>query len=160
MSIKKSLYDLLILESNDQSRTIDLTSGVILFEYYEDLFSPTITAKVKVVNNGNVIPAADNTDGDKQSIYNGLPLRGGERLSLKIAGNSSTNPGLDFSKNPDDYLYVSSITDVSTLRGAYAYITKKAEAIHSFDAAFKAVAPTTFWFSKSAANLVLSFMVF
>ena len=112
MSIKKSLYDQLILEANDQSRTIDLTTGVIAFEYYEDLFSPTITAKVKVVNNGNVIAAADNQDGEKQSIYNGLPLRGGERLALKIAGNSASNPGLDFTKSPDDYLYVSSITDV------------------------------------------------
>jgi hypothetical protein len=112
MSIKKSLYNELILESNDQSRTIDLIGGAILFEYYEDIFSPTITAKIKIVNNGNVITPADGKSGDRQSIYNGLPLRGGERLSLKIAGNSSTNPGLDFSKKSDDYFYVSSITDV------------------------------------------------
>ena len=59
MSIKKSIYEELILESNDKSRTIDLTTGVIAFEYYEDIFSPTITAKVKVVDNGNVIAPAD-----------------------------------------------------------------------------------------------------
>jgi hypothetical protein len=112
MSIKKSLYNELVLESNDQSRTIDLIGGAILFEYYEDIFSPTITAKIKIVDNGNVIAPADGKSGDRQSIYNGLPLRGGERLSLKIAGNSSTNPGLDFSKKSDDYFYVSSITDV------------------------------------------------
>ena len=112
MSIKKSLYNELVLESNDQSRTIDLIGGAILFEYYEDIFSPTITAKIKIVDNGNVISPADGKSGDRQSIYNGLPLRGGERLSLKIAGNSSTNPGLDFSKKSDDYFYVSSITDV------------------------------------------------
>jgi hypothetical protein len=112
MSIKKSLYDELILESNDRSRSVGLIGGAILFEYYEDIFSPTITAKIKVVDNGNVIAPQSNPDGDKQSIYNGLPLRGGERLSLKIAGNSSTNPGLDFSKRVEDYFYVSSITDV------------------------------------------------
>jgi hypothetical protein len=112
MSIKKSLYDELILESNDRSRSVGLIGGAILFEYYEDIFSPTITAKIKVVDNGNVIAPENNQDGDKQSIYNGLPLRGGERLSLKIAGNSSTNPGLDFSKRVEDYFYVSSITDV------------------------------------------------
>jgi hypothetical protein len=112
MSIKKSLYEELILESSDRSRSIGLIGGAILFEYYEDIFSPTITAKIKIVDNGNVISPQDNQDGDKQSIYNGLPLRGGERLSLKIAGNSSTNPGLDFSKRIDDYFYVSSITDV------------------------------------------------
>jgi hypothetical protein len=112
MSIKKSLYDELTLESNDRSRSVGLIGGAILFEYYEDVFSPTITAKMKVVDNGNVIAPQNNQDGDKQSIYNGLPLRGGERLSLKIAGNSSTNPGLDFSKRVEDYFYVSSITDV------------------------------------------------
>jgi len=112
MSIKKSIYNELILESNDRSRSVELIGGAILFEYYEDIFSPTITAKIKVVDNGNVIAPENNQDGDKQSIYNGLPLRGGERLSLKIAGNSSTNPGLDFSKRVDDYFYVSSITDV------------------------------------------------
>lgn len=112
MSIKKSLYDELTLESNDRSRSVGLIGGAILFEYYEDIFSPTITAKIKVVDNGNVIAPESNSDGDKQSIYNGLPLRGGERLSLKIAGNSGTNPGLDFSKRVDDYFYVSSITDV------------------------------------------------
>lgn len=112
MSIKKSLYDELILESNDRSRSVGLIGGAILFEYFEDVFSPTITAKIKIVDNGNVIASQNNPDGDKQSIYNGLPLRGGERLSLKIAGNSSTNPGLDFSKRVEDYFYVSSITDV------------------------------------------------
>lgn len=112
MSIKKSLYDELILESNDRSRSVGLIGGAILFEYYEDIFSPTITAKIRVVDNGNVIAPQNKPDGDKQSIYNGLPLRGGERLSLKIAGNSSTNPGLDFSKRVEDYFYVSSITDI------------------------------------------------
>ena len=43
-----------------------------------------------------------------QSIYNGFPLRGGERVVLKIAGNSKVNKeGLDFSKNPRDYFYKS-----------------------------------------------------
>lgn len=160
MSIKKSLYDLLILESNDQSRTIDLTSGVILFEYYEDLFSPTITAKVKVVNNGNVIPAADNTDGDKQSIYNGLPLRGGERLSLKIAGNSSTNPGLDFSKNPDDYLYVSSITDVvsETNRESFTLQLVSREAITNETVRIPKKFPTTFRISDSVEKILKDYL--
>jgi hypothetical protein len=112
MSIKKSLYEELILESNDRSRSIGLIGGAIAFEYFEDIFSPTITAKIKIVDNGNVISPQSNPDGDKQSIYNGLPLRGGERLSLKIAGNSTSNPGLDFSKRFEDYFYVSSITDL------------------------------------------------
>ena len=109
-AINKSIYEELILESNDQKRTVDIKSGTVSIDYYEDIFSPTITVKVRVVNTGDSI--SKESDGISQSIYNGLPLRGGERLSLKIAGNSKTNPGLDFSTNPKDYLYVSSISDV------------------------------------------------
>ena len=110
MSIKKSIYEEFVLESSDRKRSIDISTGVISVDYYEDVFSPTITAKVKIVNTGNTIVPEGGTTS--QSIYNGLPLRGGERVSVKIAGNSQTNPGLDFSKKVEDYLYVSSITDV------------------------------------------------
>jgi len=112
MSISKSIYEELVLESNDQKRTVDIKNGTIALEYFEDIFSPTITARVKVVNTGNTISSFKDQDGEKQSIYNGLPLRGGERLSMKIAGNVPGRESLDFSNNPKKYLYVSSITDV------------------------------------------------
>ena len=112
MSINKSLYEELVLESNDQKRTIDIKNGTIALEYFEDIFSPTITARVKVVNTGDTIKSFKDQDGEKQSIYNGLPLRGGERLSMKVAGNVPGRESLDFSNNPKKYLYVSSITDV------------------------------------------------
>ena len=114
-AINKSIYEELILESNDQKRTIDIRQGTVSIDYYEDIFSPTITAKIRVVNTGDTIQAPDkegNPDGERQSIYNGLPLRGGERVSLKIRGNSDKNPGLDFASNQKDYLYVSSISDI------------------------------------------------
>jgi len=114
-AINKSIYEELILESNDQKRTIDIRQGTVSIDYYEDIFSPTITAKIRVINTGDSIQAPDkegNPDGERQSIYNGLPLRGGERVSLKIKGNSDKNPGLDFATNQKDYLYVSSITDI------------------------------------------------
>ena len=109
-----SLYEELILESNDRSRSIDITLGTISIDYYEDLFSPTITAKVRVVNTGDSI--AKEGSKERQSIYNGLPLRGGERLSMKIldqgkTGKGEEKKGLDFS-DPERNLYVSSITDV------------------------------------------------
>ena len=114
-AINKSIYEELILESNDQKRTIDIRQGTVSIDYYEDIFSPTITAKIRVINTGDTIQAPDkegNPDGEKQSIYNGLPLRGGERLSMKIAGNVPGRESLDFSQNSKKYLYVSSITDI------------------------------------------------
>jgi hypothetical protein len=111
MAVQKSIYETLVLESNDQSRTVDISQGAVVFDYYEDIFSPTITAKLKVINVGNSI-APPRGSRDKQTIYNGLPLRGGERLVLRIAPNTRSVKGsLDFS-TPERYLYVSSITDV------------------------------------------------
>jgi hypothetical protein len=110
-----SLYEILTLESNDKSKTVDLRLGAVSIDYYEDIFSPTITAKVRVINTGDSIT---NDKSDKlESIYNGLPLRGGERLRMKISDEGKTydgkeKPGLDFATTLEKYLYVSSITDV------------------------------------------------
>lgn len=115
MSTKSSIYEEITIESNDQKRTIDLRVGTVSIDYYEDIFSPIVTAKLRVVNGGDTIAPADNSgnpDGARQSIYNGLPLRGAERVSIKISGNSSSNAGLDFSTDVSKYLYVSSISDV------------------------------------------------
>ena len=108
-AIDKSLYEKFIIESVDGEKTADISSGVVSFNYYENLFSPMITAKVIVVNTGNSIRGKD---GKMESLYNGFPLRGGERVVIKISGNSQTNKGLDFSENPSKYLYVGSITNV------------------------------------------------
>lgn len=105
-----SLYEILILESNDKSKTVDLKLGAVSIDYYEDIFSPTITAKVRVINTGDSI--TNDKSGKLDSIYNGLPLRGGERLRMKVLDNGDEKKGLDFSTTPEKYLYVSSITDV------------------------------------------------
>ena len=107
----KSIFEQVTLEANDQSQDVDIRAGVVSIDYYEDIFSPTITAQIVVFNTGDSITGKD---GKLQSIYNGLPLRGGERLSLKIKQNSEENAGLDFSETYKDYMYVSSITNVLT----------------------------------------------
>lgn len=104
MAIQKSIYESLVVESNDQKKSVDIAQGAVSLDYYEDIFSPTITATLKIINNGTTV--------DNQSIYNGLPLRGGERLILKVAPNSqNVKTSLDFT-TPERYLYVSSISDV------------------------------------------------
>ncbi len=107
---KKSIYDTVLIEANDQKKRIELKESVIAFEYYEDIFSPVVTAKLKIVNTGN--SSSTEKDTSKQSLYNGLPLRGGERLALKLKPNTKSNIGLDFASKVEDYFYVSSITDV------------------------------------------------
>ena len=119
---RPAIYEELKLESNDQERTVDLRLGTVSVDYYEDIFSPSISAKVRVVNTGDSISPKDSnesskTDGAKQSIYNGLPLRGGERLLMKIRDDGKSykgeeKEGIDFTTDPSKYLYVYSITDV------------------------------------------------
>ena len=101
-AIDASIYEEITIESTDGSKTVDIREGTVV-KYYEDIFSPTVTVKLSVVNTGNTI--------DSQSIYQGLPLRGAERVSLKIKGNSQKNPGLDFSKKTNN-LYVDKISNI------------------------------------------------
>ncbi len=117
-----SIIEQLTLESNDQKRTADLKGGVVTIDYYESILSPNITAKVRIMNTGDSISPKDpqdatKTDGAQQSIYNGLPLRGGERLVMKVVdrGNNfkgEEKTGLDFASDPKKYLFVSSITQI------------------------------------------------
>tara|TARA_B100001778_G_scaffold18260_1_gene13722 strand:+ start:4759 stop:6093 length:1335 start_codon:yes stop_codon:yes gene_type:complete len=104
-----SIYEKFTIESADGSKSVDIAQGVINFTYYENLFSPTLTARAIVVNTGNTVKG---DDGKLKSLYNGLPLRGGERVVIKISGNSAVNQGLDFSETPEKYFHVSSITNV------------------------------------------------
>ncbi len=99
-----STYEEILIESGDGSKSVDLRGGVSSIDYYEDIFSPTITAKINVTSSGPVV--------DGKSLYQGLKLRGAERVSLKIKGNAPGMPGLDFSQKPDDYLFVSGISNV------------------------------------------------
>lgn len=160
MSIQRSIFEEIILESNDQKRTIDIRTGAISIDYYEDIFSPTITAKVNVVNDGNTISPATNSDGERQSIYNGLPLRGGERLSLKIAGNSSTNPGLNFSDKPENYFYVSSITDVisQTKRESFTLHLVSREAITNETSRVSKKYPTGLSIDESVRKILSDYL--
>ena len=103
-AVDKSLYEKFIIESVNKAKTADISAGVVGFSYFEDVFSPMITARVVVANTGNAI---EGEDGKIQSLYNGFPLRGGERMQIKIAGNSQDNDVLEF----NDF-YVGSITDV------------------------------------------------
>ena len=109
-AVDASIYEIFTIESSDQSKTVDIREGVVGFIYYENIKAPSLTATAIVVNTGGTIRG---DDGKMQGMYNGLPLRGGERVKIKIAGNSKTNKGLDFSENPTKYFHVASISNVT-----------------------------------------------
>jgi len=153
---KPSLYEILTIESNDKERTADLRLGTVSVDYYEDIFSPTITAKIRVINTGDSITPKDDPIGPRQSIYHGLPLRGGERVVLKIKDRGVGKVGIDFSKDPSDYLYVSSITDVisDTQRESFTLHLVSREAITNETTRVVKKYPTTLPINESVKKIL------
>ena len=71
-----SVYEKFNITSKDGKKTVSIIGGVLDFQYFENLYSPITTAIIEVANTGNTI--------DGQGIYNGLPIRGGERVHFQI----------------------------------------------------------------------------
>lgn len=169
-AIDASIYETLTLESRDGKKTVDIRLGTVSIDYYEDIFSPTISATLIVTNTGNTMPKSDNQgnpdincmvpDGEMQSISQGLPLRGGERVSLKIAGNSATNPGLDFSTDPENNLFVSNIGNTISRNQKETFVlnlTSK-EAIINETTVVEKKYPDSSAISASAENIIKEFI--
>lgn len=169
-AINRSIYETLTLGSRDGKKTIDIRMGTVSIDYYEDIFSPTISATLIVTNTGNTVPKSDNQgnpdincmnpDGEMQSITQGLPLRGGEKVAIKIAGNSPTNPGLDFATEPEDNLYVSNIGNVisENQRETFVLNLTSKEAIVNETAVVTKKYPSSSAISVSAENILKEYI--
>lgn len=146
-----SKYEEILIESNDQSNSVDIRLGVQSFDYYEDIFSPTITAKVIVTETGNSV--------NGKGTYQGLPLRGGERVSVKIAANSPNNKDLDFSEK-SKYLYVSSISNVLNTNQSETFTLNlcSREAITNETARIPIKFPTSSPISASAEKIIKTYL--
>lgn len=167
-AIDKSIYEIMTLESRDGKKTVDIRMGTVSVDYYEDIFSPTVTATLVVTNSGNSVPKSDNEgnpdvicmnpDGEFQSIYQGLPLRGGEKVEIKIASNSYSNPGLNFSGQ--DNLYVSSVGNVISENQRETFVLHLAskEAIVNETEAVTKKYPTSSPISASAENIIQEYI--
>lgn len=146
-----SKYEEILIESNDQSNSVDIRLGVQSFDYYEDIFSPTITAKVIVTETGNTV--------NGKGTYQGLPLRGGERVSVKIAANSPNNKDLDFTEK-SKYLYVSSISNVLNTNQSETFTLSlcSREAITNETARIPVKFPTSSPISASAEKIIKTYL--
>tara|TARA_B100000427_G_scaffold270169_1_gene236706 strand:- start:294 stop:1577 length:1284 start_codon:yes stop_codon:yes gene_type:complete len=78
------------VNGSEESR-INIKAGVVEFQYFEDLHSPCYTALMQVVNDGGNI-------GGVPSLYNNLPIRGGEKVTVHITTpwekSSGKTPGV------------------------------------------------------------------
>ena len=100
-------YEEFIIESNDGSRDVDLRFGVLSFQYFEDVFSPTITARVLVQSSGGGDIEDFKGTGGTKALLQGLPVIGGERVSIKV--KTVVGDGIDLTSDP---LYVGGVSEI------------------------------------------------
>jgi hypothetical protein len=86
-------YNYAVIESLDGSKKIDITNSILFVDYFEDILSPCITMSMMISNS--------------TSIYNFLPIRGGERVAFSI----NTGSG-EFSLDEEYSMYVFKVSDV------------------------------------------------
>ena len=100
-------YEEFIIESNDGSRDVDLRFGVLSFQYFEDVFSPTITARVLVQSSGGGDIEDFKGVGGTKALLQGLPIIGGERVAIKV--KTVVGDGIDLTEDP---LYVGGVSEI------------------------------------------------
>ncbi len=99
-AITKLKIQLLVIESLDgKSKPLDVTNSVSQIDYFENILEPSVTMKIDLFN--------------VYSIFNELPIRGGERVSLKFLTASGV---LDFTGVRSLYVYKVSDIDASKQR--------------------------------------------
>jgi len=96
-------YNSVIIESAETKRKIDLTSSLIFCDYFEDILSPCVTMTMQIAAT--------------YSIFNNLPIRGGEKVTLDIETLSG-----NFKLDGDYAMYVYKVSGIVS-DGAKEYFT-------------------------------------
>jgi len=63
-------YNKVEIESASSGKKFDLTNSIVFADYFEDILSPCITMNLQIASS--------------YSIYNGVPIRGGEKVTIDI----------------------------------------------------------------------------
>ena len=96
-ALSGSNYEILSITKGDKE--INLQGKTTSFDYYESVLSPNVTANLTVKDGGNAVKYDKKFDRQERvgSIYNALPITGGEEIGFKIRNSLGV---LDFSRNP------------------------------------------------------------
>ena len=95
---------ILITSNEDESKQVDLVGGLISIAYFENLMSDTIRATITFTDTGT-----GSSDKIKESILEGLPIVGQERVVLKFEDNNKVTIG----DKPELVMYVNKVTPIS-----------------------------------------------
>ena len=90
-----SIYEKLSITKGDTE--VNLIGKVVGFDYYESLLSPNVTATLGYIDTGSAL--LDESKNVQGTIYNTLPITGGEEIKYKIGqlegslyNNGAVNP--------------------------------------------------------------------
>ena len=83
---KSNIKSFEIQAAQDQGRTVDVKEGITSFSYYENILSNHLTFQVAIQDSGNSIEK----DGQRVSIVEGLPIRGGEEIRFNVKDGEGT----------------------------------------------------------------------
>lgn len=86
-------YNSIIITSSETNKEIDLTNSMVFCDYFEDILSPCVMMTIQIAAT--------------YSIYNGLPIRGGERVDLDIETLSG-----NFKLTGDNAMYVYKVSGI------------------------------------------------
>ena len=84
-ALEPANYEILSI-SKDGGKDIPLEGKTTSFDYYESILSPNITATMTFVDTGGSVGYPQEYDRQERvgSIYNALPITGGEKLGFGI----------------------------------------------------------------------------
>tara|TARA_A100001201_G_scaffold143195_1_gene143818 strand:+ start:590 stop:1900 length:1311 start_codon:yes stop_codon:yes gene_type:complete len=80
-------FDIIVKDERGITQAVDIRSSVVEFRYYEDLYSPILTATATIVATGNV--QVSGSGSDRKTLIGGIPLVGGEDVDILMSHENS-----------------------------------------------------------------------
>ena len=105
------------IASNKSSTDASILGGTVRLQYWESILQDSVHASVVFTDSGNTLPKRKRKfgsgSGGKVGVVEGLPIIGGEQVTLKIEDNQGN--ALDFSIDNDNPFFINKITSIPTL---------------------------------------------
>ena len=105
------------IASNKSSTDASIVGGTVRLQYWESILQDSIRASVVFTDTGNTLPKRKRKfgsgSGGKVGVVEGLPIIGGEQVTLKIEDNQGNV--LDFSIDNDNPFFIVQKPSIPTL---------------------------------------------
>ena len=108
MSKRPSIYRKVTITTKD-GFTSDVRIACVSIDFFQDVLSPAVTGKIIIMNSMTNIK---DDQGASVTLYEGLKLRGGEKVEIDIEPNDPDNLRLDYTSRP---MYISGVSELTRM---------------------------------------------